>query len=84
MEKNILDLPFWKIALRFSLIFLVVIAIISLIITFVQKGNFHAITNSIQNGSWLRYSITKIAFALVYGIAMAYFSRRKEKRNLKK
>ena len=84
MAQSILDLPFWKIALRFSLVFLIVIAVISSIITFVQYGNFQAITNSIQNGSWLRYSITKIAIALVYGIAMAYFSRKKEKRNLKK
>ncbi|MGB2128859.1 MAG: hypothetical protein ACPHXR_05210 [Flavicella sp.] len=83
MSKNILNIPFWKLALRYSLVFIVVIAVLLTIISLIENGNFNAIKQSINDGSWKSYAINRIVLAVVYGVAMAFFSKRKA-RNLNK
>lgn len=81
MAKNILETPFWKVALRFIITFLIVIAIMMTIIQYMQYRNFDAVSESIKDGSWVRYVLKKLMVAVIYGIAMTYFSRRREKNN---
>ena len=81
MEKNILLVPFWKIALRFTLVFIVVFSVMMLLIQYFQYRNFDALSESLSDGSWISYVAQKIGLALVYGVAMAYFSRKKAQNN---
>lgn len=84
MSKSILEVPFWKVALRFTITFLIVIALMMSVIQYMQYRNFDAFTESIDDGSWVVYVLKKIAIALVYGVSMTYFSRRREKNNVRK
>ncbi|MFC2109400.1 hypothetical protein ACFLRU_03970 [Bacteroidota bacterium] len=83
MPNNILEVPFWKLALRFTLVFLVVIAIIMTVIQFMQYENLDAVSASFEDRSWVNYVLNKVVLALVYGAAMAFFSRRRERKNLR-
>ncbi|WP_139956810.1 hypothetical protein [Flavicella sediminum] len=83
MSNNLLEVPFWKVALRFTLVFLVVIAIIMTLVQFMQYENLDAISESFEDGSWVQYVINKLVFAVIYGAAMAFFSRRRERKNLR-
>ena len=84
MKKTILEVPFWKVALRFSLLFLGVISLIFALIHYMQYENFSAVSQSLETGTWSAFVSQNIAFAAVYGISMTYFSRRKEKKKNKK
>lgn len=76
MSKNILEVPFWKVAIRFTISFIVVLGIILTIITYVNQGNLDAISQSLEDGSWKSFLINRLAIAVIYGVAMAFFSRR--------
>tara|TARA_B110000967_G_C18890321_1_gene566883 strand:+ start:756 stop:1013 length:258 start_codon:yes stop_codon:yes gene_type:complete len=84
MTKNILEVPFWKIALRFSILFLGVISLIIALIHYMKYENFSAVSESLEAGTWSAFVSQKIAIAAVYGVSMTYFSRRKEKKKNKK
>lgn len=84
MSKKILEIPFWKVALRFTVVFLIVIAIMMAVIQFMQYRNFDAVSESLEDGTWLSYVLKKVAIAIVYGVSMTYFSRRREKNNLRR
>ncbi len=83
MAKNILEVPFWKLAIRFSIIFLLVISFILTLLTFMKNENLHAIPQSIEDGSWFTYVLNRVLLAIIYGVSMAYFTRRKERQNLR-
>lgn len=84
MNQNILEVPFWKVVLRFFISFLVLLTIVLTTMTYFRNGNFDAITESINDGSWITFVLYRIGLALVYGIAMTYFSKRKAKNNLRR
>lgn len=79
-NRDILKEPFWRLALRFGIIFIVVVIIIQLIWEFFSSGNLQAVAESFQNGKWLPYAISKVVLGAVYGIAMAFFMKRKAKK----
>ena len=80
-KRNILKEPFWRLTLRFGIIFIIVVIIIQLIWELFSSGNLNAVTKSFQNESWLTYSISKLILGLVYGATMAYFTKRNVKKN---
>jgi uncharacterized protein (UPF0333 family) len=84
MTQNILETPFWKVALRFSISFLVLLTIVLSTATYFKDGNFNALSTSLQDGSWLKFVLIRILIALVYGMAMAYFSIKRAKQKIKK
>ncbi len=84
MSKNILDVPFWKVALRFIISFLILISFALSAITFFKHGDFHTVSDSFDDGTWVKYIFIRIALAIIYGTAMAYFSRKRTKNNLRK
>ncbi len=84
MTQNILETPFWKVALRFSVSFLVLLTIVLSTATYFKDGNFNALSTSLQDGSWLKFVLIRILIALVYGMAMAYFSIKRAKQKIKK
>jgi hypothetical protein len=84
MKKTILEVPFWKVSLRFSLLFLGVISLILALTHYMQYENFSAVSQSLEAGTWSAFISQKIAIAAVYGVSMTYFSRRKEKKKNKK
>ncbi len=84
MTQNILETPFLKVALRFSVSFLVLLTIVLSTATYFKDGNFNALSTSLQDGSWLKFVLIRILIALVYGMAMAYFSIKRAKQKIKK
>lgn len=84
MSKKILEVPFWKVALRFTITFLIVIAVMMVIIQFMQYRNFDAVSESLEDGTWVEYILKKVAIAVLYGASMTFFSRRRERNNLRK
>lgn len=83
MNQNILAVPFWKVALRFSVSFLILLALVLTGATYFKNGNFNAISESFQDGSWIKFGIIRIGLAIIYGISMTYFSRKKAKKQLR-
>ena len=80
MRQDILAAPFWKVAARFSISFLLLLTIVLTGAQYFRYGNFDDFTAAIDNGSWMKFVAIRIALAIVYGVAMTYFSR---KRSLK-
>lgn len=79
-NRDILKEPFWRLALRFGVIFITVIIIIQLIWELFSSGNLQAIPESFQNGKWIYHVISKIFLGIVYGTTMAFFMKRKAKK----
>ena len=78
-NRKILKEPFWKLAIRFGLIFILVVVIIQLIWEFFSSGNLTAIFESFKNGQWITYVLSKLIVGSVYGIVMAYFTKKNAK-----
>lgn len=79
-KRNILKEPFWRLTVRFGIIFVIVVIIIQLIWELFSAGNLNAVTESFQNRSWITYAISKLILGLVYGATMAYFTKRNAKK----
>ena len=79
-KRKIRKEPLWKLALRFSLIFILVVILIQLVWEFFSAGNLQAIPKSLENGQWITYVLSKIIVGVVYGIVMAYFTKRNAKK----
>lgn len=83
-QNNILEVPFWKVALRFSSSFLVLLAIFLTAVSYFKAENYEAfasvIDTSIEDGSYVQFIGSKILVAIVYGVAMAYFNIKKAKK----
>ncbi|HIP47641.1 MAG TPA: hypothetical protein EYG92_01560 [Lutibacter sp.] len=79
-KRKILKEPFWKLAIRFGLIFIVVVVIIQLIWEFFSSGNLNSVSESLKNGQWITYVISKVIVGGVYGVVMAYFTKRNAKK----
>ena len=75
-KRKIRKTALWKLALRFGVIFIVVVVIIQLIWEFFSSGNLNAINISFKNGHWVTYLISKLLLGLVYGFTMAYFTKK--------
>ncbi len=80
MSKNILALPFWKLSLRYSVTFIVVISILLTVLSFIENGNLNAISESLHDGSWQPYTLNRAVLSIIYGASMAFFSRRKARK----
>ncbi len=79
-KRDLLKEPFWRLSLRFGIIFIIVVAIIQIIWELFETGNLTAISESFENGKWIVYAISKIVLGLVYGVTMAYFTKRNAKK----
>lgn len=77
MSQYILDVPFWKVATRFSVSFLLLLTIVLTAAHYFRYENFDDFNAAINDGSWVKFVLIRIALAIVYGVAMAYFSRKK-------
>ena len=77
MSQDILATPFWKVAARFSISFLLLLTIVLTGAHYFRYNNFDAFTLAINDGSWVKFVMIRIALAIVYGVAMTYFSRKR-------
>lgn len=89
MNQNILAVPFWKVAIRFTISFLVLLTLFLSGVSYFkaesQTAFIDTIKESIADGSYIQFVLSKILVAIIYGIAMTYFSRKKaEKLQVKK
>lgn len=79
-KRSIHKEPFWRLALRFGIVFIIVILIIQLIWELISSGNLNAISESFNNGKWVVYVISKVVLGIVYGVTMAFFTKRNAKK----
>ena len=79
-KRSIRKEAFWRLALRFGIVFIIVILIIQLIWELISSGNLNAISKSFENGKWEVYVISKIILGVVYGVTMAFFTKRNAKK----
>jgi len=75
-KRKIVKEPFWKLALRFGTVFILVVVIIQLAWEFFSSGNLNKISESLDNGQWISYTFSKVIVGMVYGIVMAFFTKR--------
>lgn len=76
-KKDLRKEPLWRLALRFAIIFIIVVVIIEAIWQLFSEGNLQVVSKSIENGQWVNYLITKLIVGTVYGFTMAYFTKKK-------
>lgn len=79
-EHNILKVPFYKVAIRFTFSFLVLLGIVLSAAEYFRNGNMDAMNEAMLDGSWVKFVLIRVAIGIVYGVAMAYFSRNKAKK----
>jgi len=79
-KRSIRKEPFWRLALRFGIVFILVILVIQLIWELVSSGNLQAIPDSFKTDKWIVYVISKLILGVVYGVTMAYFTKKNAKR----
>jgi hypothetical protein len=79
-EHNILKVPFYKVAIRFTFSFLVLLGIVLSAAEYFRNGNIDAMNAAMLDGSWVKFVLIRVAIGIVYGVAMAYFSRNKAKK----
>ena len=84
MSKNILEVPFWKVVLRFSISFLILLTLVLSIATYFKNGNFNTISESFKDGSWIEFTLIRVALAIGYGIFMAKMSIKRAKNNTRR
>lgn len=77
MNKQLPIPTFLSLVIRFSVLFLIVVMAIELIFEWFKSGNLNAVSRSFENNSWLTYILIKLVIALVYGILMAYLTRKR-------
>lgn len=82
MSQYILDVPFWKVALRFTVSFLLLLTLVLTGAAYYRFGNLDAINESIADGTWTKFVFIRILMGIIYGVAMAYFSRKRAKKAL--
>ena len=79
-KRDIRDEPFWRLAVRFGVVFIVVVVILQLIWELFSSGNLTAVSESFDNGKYLPYTISKVVLGLIYGVTMAFLMKRKVKK----
>lgn len=79
-KRSIRKEPFWRLAVRFGIVFILVVMIIEFIWNFFSSGNLNSITDSFKNEKWMVYVISKLVLGVVYGVTMAYFTKRNAKK----
>lgn len=79
-KRDIRNEPFWRLAIRFGIVFIIVIIILQLIWELFSSGNLKAVSQSFDNGKWIPYTISKVVLGLVYGVTMAFLMKRKAKK----
>lgn len=80
MSKYIIREPFWKTALRLGIFFLIVVLLIELIWELLSSGNLNALQTSLDDGTWINYTVSRLIIGIVYGLTMAYYLHKNAKR----
>ncbi len=82
MNQDILENPFWKVAARFTLSFLLLLTIVLTGATYYRYGNLDVIQDSFDDGTWIKFILIRISLGVTYGVAMTYFARKKAKKSI--
>ena len=65
---------FFKIALRFALIFLVFITLLKIIVTSLFYSSFNEMLHEyFSKDTWQAFAITQVTFSVIYGLFMAVY-----------
>ena len=77
MNKQLQIPTFLSLVIRFSIIFLIVVMAIEMIFELFRSGNLQAVVHSFNDNTWLTYILIKLVIAIVYGVLMAYLTRKR-------
>jgi undecaprenyl pyrophosphate phosphatase UppP len=80
MKKQLQIPTFLSLVIRFSVIFLIVVMAIEMIFEWFKSGNLNAVIHSFDDNTWLTYILIKLVIALVYGVLMAYLTKKRLKK----
>lgn len=77
MIKKFQEYPFWKITVLSAILFFIIVVIIELLISLVRNEALTDITTKFFSQEFL---IPKTVGAIIYGLIIAFFYRRKAKK----
>jgi hypothetical protein len=76
-NRNLKNMPLWKLALRLGIVFILIVMLIQFFWEWIKTGNLGFFAEAFKNGNWI-YLIpySKLILATVYGLTSAYFLKR--------
>lgn len=74
--KKLQNIPLWKLALRVGSTFTFIFIILELIWKISRNGGILHVQESLQNGHWKMYVLSKIIMLLAYGFSVGYLLKR--------
>ena len=77
--QKVNNTPLWKLALRFMISFSVILTIVLTIAELVKSGNLNAISESLNDGTWVTFVGIRFAIITAYGFVMAFLTKKKAK-----
>jgi phosphotransferase system glucose/maltose/N-acetylglucosamine-specific IIC component len=83
-KRRIRKAPFWKLAVRYGVIFMIVVVIIQAVMEIFKSGNFNKISESLSDGTWVQFVINILILGIVYGVTMALIQKNNVKKQEKK
>jgi len=75
-NRNLNNIPFWKLALRLGIVFILIVMTIQFFWEWIKTGNLEFFTDAFKNGYWKAYAAYRVILATVYGLISAYFLKR--------
>ena len=78
-NRKIRNAPFWKLAVRSGIIFMIVVVIIRIIMTVFKEGNLNNVSKSLTDGSWVQSVLNLLIIGVVYGVTMTFIQKNNAK-----
>jgi len=75
-NRRIRKEPFWKLAIRYAVVFMIVLTIIQVGLE-VVNGRMDELVASFGNWGWVQKAINTLIVGVVYGVTMAFIMKKK-------
>jgi len=79
-KRRIRKTPLWKLALRYGIIFMIVVVIIQTVMEIFKSGNLDQVPLSLSDGTWVQYLFKTLVLGIVYGLTMAFIQKNNAKK----
>ncbi len=79
-NRKIRNAPFWKLAVRSGITFMIVVVVIQIIMEFFKEGNLNNVPKSLTDGTWIQSVINLLIIGVVYGVTMTLIQKNNAKK----